>query len=33
MDKKATILVVDDEYGVRQSFNMILKDQYGVLVA
>jgi len=33
MDKKANILVVDDEYGVRQSFNMILKDQYGVLVA
>jgi len=33
MDKKATILVVDDEYGVRQSFNMIFKDQYGVLVA
>ena len=33
MDKKAIILVVDDEYGVRQSFNMILKDQYGVLLA
>ena len=33
MNKKANILVVDDEYGVRQSFNMILKDQYGVLVA
>ncbi len=33
MQTKATILVVDDEYGVRQSFNMIFKDQYGVLVA
>lgn len=33
MEKQATILVVDDEYGVRQSFNMILKDQYSVLLA
>jgi DNA-binding NtrC family response regulator len=30
---KATILVVDDERGVRQSFNMILKDDYLVLLA
>jgi len=33
MDKKATILVVDDEHGVRQSFNMVLKDEYSVLLA
>lgn len=33
MDKRATILVVDDEYGVRQSFNMVLKDAYHVLLA
>ena len=33
MDKKATILVVDDERGVRQSFNMVLKDEYRVLLA
>ena len=33
MDKKATILVVDDEYGVRQSFNMVLKGKYNVLLA
>jgi len=33
MDKKATILVVDDEEGVRQSFNMVLKDEYKVLLA
>ena len=33
MDKKATILVVDDEHGVRQSFNMVLKDKYNVLLA
>jgi len=33
MEKQATILVVDDEYGVRQSFNMILKDQFSVLLA
>ena len=25
METKATILVVDDENGVRQSFNMVLK--------
>lgn len=30
---KATILVVDDERGVRQSFNMVLKDGYNVLLA
>ncbi len=33
MDKKAMILVVDDEHGVRQSFNMVLKDEYNVLLA
>jgi DNA-binding NtrC family response regulator len=30
---KATILVVDDENGVRQSFNLVLKDEYNVLFA
>ena len=33
MNNKATILVVDDERGVRQSFNMVLKDEYHVLLA
>ncbi|MBW2193640.1 MAG: sigma-54-dependent Fis family transcriptional regulator, partial [Deltaproteobacteria bacterium] len=33
MKKKATILVVDDELGVRQSFNMVLKDVYNVLLS
>ena len=33
MDNKATILVVDDEAGVRQSFRMVLKDEYNVLFA
>jgi len=33
MKKKYTILVVDDENGVRQSFNMVLKDDYNVLLA
>ena len=33
MNKKAAILVVDDENGVRQSFNMLLKDNYTVLLA
>ena len=28
-----TILVVDDELGVRESFRMVLKDQYKVLLA
>ena len=32
-DDKSTILVVDDEHGVRQSFNMVLKDEYNVLLA
>ncbi len=32
-DNRGTILVVDDEHGVRQSFNMVLKDQYNVLLA
>jgi DNA-binding NtrC family response regulator len=33
MKKKNTILVVDDEHGVRQSFNMVLKDEYNLLLA
>jgi len=33
MNKKAIILVVDDEHGVRQSFNMVLKGEYNVLLA
>jgi two-component system response regulator AtoC len=33
MKKKSTILVVDDENGVRESFNMVLKDDYQVLLA
>jgi len=33
MKKRDTILVVDDENGVRQSFNMVLKDDYHVLLA
>jgi two-component system response regulator AtoC len=32
-EKRAGILVVDDEYGVRQSFNMVLKDEFEVLLA
>jgi len=31
--KNATILVVDDERGVRQSFYMVLKDEFKVLLA
>lgn len=33
MSEKTSILVVDDENGVRQSFNMVLKDDYNVLLA
>jgi DNA-binding NtrC family response regulator len=33
MRPKATILVVDDEQGIRQSFNMVLKNQYNILMA
>ncbi len=33
MDKLATILVVDDENGIRQSFKMVLKDRFNVLLA
>ncbi len=33
MDKQATILVVDDENGIRQSFKMVLKDRFNVLLA
>ena len=32
-DTGNTILVVDDELGVRESFRMVLKDQYKVLLA
>ena len=28
-----TVLMVDDEKGVRQSTNMLLKDKYSVLLA
>ena len=31
--RKTSVLVVDDEHGVRQSFNMLLKDRYQVLLA
>jgi two-component system, NtrC family, response regulator AtoC len=33
MNKKTTVLVVDDEFGVRESFKMVLKDAYIVLLA
>ncbi len=33
LSKKETILVVDDESGIRQSFNMILKDDYSLILA
>ena len=33
LNKQNTILVVDDENGVRQSFNMVLKNKYNVLLA
>jgi len=33
MDKKAAILVVDDEQGVRKSLNMVLKDDYNIFLA
>ena len=33
MNRKATILVIDDEHGVRESFKMVLKDEYNVLLA
>lgn len=33
MGDKAAILVVDDEYGVRQSFKMVLKGDYEVILA
>lgn len=31
--KNSTILIVDDERGVRQSFNMVLKEQYRLFFA
>jgi two-component system, NtrC family, response regulator AtoC len=33
MDKKASILVVDDEYGVLQSFKMVLGSDYNIYLA
>jgi len=33
VEKRATILVVDDEHGVRQSFYMVLKDEFNVFLA
>jgi DNA-binding NtrC family response regulator len=33
MEKLGTILVVDDENGIRQSFKVLFKDSYHVLVA
>ena len=33
MDKMTTVLVVDDENGIRESFKMILKDHYQILLA
>ncbi len=32
-ENRAIILVVDDEHGVRQSFYMVLKDEFNVLLA
>ncbi len=33
MENKPVILVVDDEFGVLQSFKMVLKDEFNVLLA
>ncbi|MBI4763678.1 MAG: sigma-54-dependent Fis family transcriptional regulator [Deltaproteobacteria bacterium] len=33
MENQPTILVVDDEFGVLQSFKMVLKDEFKVLLA
>ena len=33
MEKMATILIADDERGVRESFRMVLKDKYNLLLA
>ncbi|OGP50441.1 MAG: hypothetical protein A2Y79_05970 [Deltaproteobacteria bacterium RBG_13_43_22] len=33
MENKPTVLVVDDEFGVLQSFKMVLKDEFNVLLA
>jgi two-component system, NtrC family, response regulator AtoC len=33
IDDKTTILAVDDERGVRQSFKMLLKDDFDILLA
>jgi two-component system response regulator AtoC len=33
VEKRATILVVDDERGIRQSFYMVLKDEFEVLLS
>lgn len=32
-ENRSTILVVDDEHGVRQSFYMVLKDEFNILLA
>ena len=33
MEKKNTVLVIDDENGVRESFRMVLRKEYNVLLA
>lgn len=33
MPERGTVLVIDDENGVRQSFKMVLKSEYNVLLA
>lgn len=33
MSKKATVLAVDDEIGVRESFDMVLKGEFNMLLA
>ena len=33
MPERDTVLVIDDENGVRQSFKMVLKSDYNVLLA
>jgi len=33
MQKNGTVLVVDDESGIRKSLNLVLKDEYHVLLA
>ncbi len=33
MDKKAEILIVDDDFAVRKAISLVLKDKYGVATA